>query len=459
MSTSSPELLVELDRSRPRSLRSQLEAGLRAAIRDGRLPSGTRLASSRALARDLEITRGVVVAAYAQLEAEGFVATRQGAGTVVNSFPRPSAFRPPDVPSAGIRYDLRPGSADTGLFPHAAWARAASSAMRSLPSADLGYGHPAGLKQLREALAQYLGRVRGVYCEPDHVVVCNGVSHGMSLVLRALTERGHDRIAVEDPGLPVLRGQIASAGAVPCPVPVDGEGLRVADLTASAATALLATPAHQYPAGVVLGPERRRELIEWARTGVVVEDDYDAEYRYDGQPVGALQGLAPDRVIYCGSASKSLAPGLRLGWLVAPDGLRDEIIAVREMTDRFTNIVTQATFAEFLQRGDLDRHLRKTRRSYRERRDVLAGAIAEHIPGAYPTGIAAGLHAVVNLPAGMDAERIAAAALRRGVPVYPLSHFRTSAAPRGPALVIGYARLSPRQLEEAIQILALVIAD
>ena len=459
MSTSSPELLVELDRSRPRSLRSQLEAGLRAAIRDGRLPPGTRLASSRALARDLEITRGVVVAAYAQLEAEGFVATRPGAGTVVSSFPRPSGFRPPDVPPAGIRYDLRPGSADTGLFPHAAWARATSGAMRSLPSADLGYGHPAGLRQLREALAQYLGRVRGVYCEPDHVVVCNGVSHGMSLVLRALTGRGHDRIAVEDPGLPALRAQVESAGAVPCPVPVDREGLRVADLAASAATAVLATPAHQYPAGVVLGPERRRELIEWARRGVVVEDDYDAEYRYDRQPVGALQGLAPDRVVYCGSASKSLAPGLRLGWLVAPDGLRDEIIAVREMTDRFTNVVTQATFAEFLQRGELDRHLRKARRSYRQRRDVLARAVAEHIPGARPSGIAAGLHAVVNLPAGTNAERTVAAALRRGLLVYPLSHFAAGAAPQGPALVIGYARLAPGQLEEAIRVLASVIAS
>jgi GntR family transcriptional regulator/MocR family aminotransferase len=428
MSTSSPELLVELDRSRPRSLRRQLEAGLRAAIRDGRLRPGTRLASSRALALDLTVTRGVVVAAYAQLEAEGFVTSRRGAGTVVNSFPRPGRGRPrPDTAPGVVRFDLRPGSADTGLFPHAAWARAASSSMSSLPSADLGYGHPAGLRVLRAALAQYLGRVRG-----------------------------YQQIAVEDPGLPVHRKQIVAAGAVPCPVPVDSEGLRVADLAATAATVVLATPAHQYPAGVVLSPGRRRALVDWARTSFVVEDDYDAEYRYDRPPVGALQGLAPDRVIYCGSASKSLAPGLRLGWLVVPGGLRDELLAVREVTDRFTNVVVQAAFAEFLQHGDLDRHLRKARRSYRDRRDALTRALAEYIPGAYPTGIAAGLHAVVNLPAGTDADRIAADAARRGVLVYPLSHFMTS-APQEPALVIGYARLAPPQIAEGIRLLASVI--
>ncbi len=457
MSTSSPELLVELDRSRPRSLRRQLEAGLRAAIRDGRLQPGTRLASSRALALDLTVTRGVVVAAYAQLEAEGFVTSRRGAGTVVNSFPRPGRGRPrPDTAPGVVRFDLRPGSADTGLFPHAAWARAASSSMSSLPSADLGYGHPAGLRVLRVALAQYLGRVRGVYCDPDQVVVCNGVSHGLSLVIRALAQRGYQQIAVEDPGLPVHRKQIVAAGAVPCPVPVDSEGLRVADLAATAATVVLTTPAHQYPAGVVLSPGRRRALVDWARTSFVVEDDYDAEYRYDRPPVGALQGLAPDRVIYCGSASKSLAPGLRLGWLVVPVGLRDELLAVREVTDRFTNVVVQAAFAEFLQHGDLDRHLRKARRSYRDRRDALTRALAEYIPGAYPTGIAAGLHAVVNLPAGTDADRIAAAAARRGVLVYPLSHFMTS-APQEPALVIGYARLAPPQIAEGIRLLASVI--
>ncbi len=314
-----------------------------------------------------------MVAAYAQLAAEGFVTPAPGAGTVVNAIPRAHASVRPAAEPETIRYDLRPGAPDMRLFPHAAWARAANGAMRSLPGADLGYGDPGGLDVLREALAEYLGRVRGVYCEPGDVMVCNGVSHGIGLVLRALAAQGQADVAVEDPGLPALREQIRRAGSTPVPVRVDNEGLRVADLAATAATAIIATPAHQYPTGVVLGPDRRRLLVDWARgaSGYVIEDDYDAEYRYDRQPVGALQGVAPDRVIYCGSASKSLAPGLRLGWLVVPSELRAEIVAVRAATDRFTNVITQAAFAEFLRRGDLDRHLRRTRRCYRQRRDAL----------------------------------------------------------------------------------------
>src|SRR6266545_4219206 len=356
MSTSSPELLVQLDRSRPRSLRAQLEQGLRDAIRTGRLPPGVQLPSSRALATDLQVTRGVVVAAYDQLAAEGYLTTRQGQGTQVNpaATPAPPRADPAPPAAARARYDFRPGTPDVRLFPHTAWARATRAAMRTLPDAELGYGDPRGLASLRRALAGYLRRVRGVACEPGQVVVCNGVSHGLSLIARVLADEGVAEIAVEDPGQPRFRQQIAWAGARPMPVGVDGQGLRVDQLAASSAQAVLATPAHQYPTGVVLSPSRRRQLVDWAKDGGwIVEDDYDAEYRYDRQPVGALQGVAPDRVVYAGSLSKSLAPGLRLGWLVAPPVLRDALVAARAVTDRASCTLTQAVAASAAEHGIL----------------------------------------------------------------------------------------------------------
>ncbi|GAB3432786.1 MocR-like pyridoxine biosynthesis transcription factor PdxR [Actinophytocola sediminis] len=457
MSTSSAELFVELDRSRPRGLRAQLENGLRGAIRVGRLRAGTRLPSSRALAADLRITRGVVVAAYDQLAAEGYLTSRQGWGTVVNAITVPEGSPRHRTPPAGVRYDFRPGAPDVGLFPHAAWSRATSAAMRSLPDLELGYGAPAGLASLRETLADYLGRVRGVSCGPDDIVVCNGFSHGLSLLARVLAGRG---IAVENPGHPNWREQIEWAGARCHPVEVDDEGLRVDRLTAPDVGAVLTTPAHQYPTGVVLSPSRRISLVDWARTnhGYIIEDDYDAEYRYDRQPVGALQGVAPNHVIHVGSLSKSLAPALRLGWLVVPPALRDELVAARAHGDRCTSSIIQATAAEFIQRGDLDRHLRRTRRSYRQRRDTLITALRQRLPTCRATGISAGLHVLVRLPAGTDAPHLATTAARHGLLVQPLDHYRTSPAHDRPsALVLGYSRLTPQQIEEGIHHLATIL--
>jgi GntR family transcriptional regulator/MocR family aminotransferase len=444
MSTSSPELFVELDRSRPRGLRAQLERGLRTAIRTGRLRPGVQLPSSRALAEDLRITRGVVVAAYHQLAAEGYLTSRQGSGTVVNVITAPDGTPRADAPQVRVRYDFRPGAPDVGLFPHAAWARATRTALRSLPDQSLGYGDPAGLPALRESLADYLGRVRGVSCEPGNIVVCNGFSHGLSLLARVLAERG---IAVENPGHPVWREQIEWAGARCHPVEVDGDGLRVDRLAASGAGAVLTTPAHQYPTGVVLSASRRIELVDWARAtgGYIIEDDYDAEYRYDGQPVGALQGVAPDHVVHAGSLSKSLAPGLRLGWLVVPPALRDEVVAARAWGDRFTNSIIQSTVNEFIQRGDLDRHLRRTRRSYRQRRDVLIAALREQLPGSRVTGISAGLHVLVDLPEGADAAVLA----KHGILVQTVPPDR---------VLIGYGRLAPHAIEEGIRQLATILS-
>ena len=463
MGTTSPDLFVALDRSRPRGLRSQVEDGLRAAIRDGRLAPGTRLPSSRALAVDLGVTRGVVVEAYEQLAAEGYVTTVQGSGTRVNDITAPApgdGSTPAAAADPPLTHDFRTGLPDLGLFPRAAWVRATREALATMPDAELGYLPPAGLPRLRAAVAAYLGRVRGVACEPDQVVVCNGFGHGFSLVLRALADRGVRDVAVEVPGYADPRDQVAWAGARIVPVPVDGEGLRTADLAGSPARAVVVTPAHQAPTGVVLSARRRAELADWARAvdGWVVEDDYDAEFRFDRHPVGALQGVLPDRVIYHGTLSKSLAPGLRLGWLVVPQDLLAAVLAARSATDHMTASLIQATFAVFLERGDLDRHLRRSRRVYRERRDALVAALARELPGVRVEGVSAGLQALVSLPAGWDSAEVAAAARRHGIGVYPLPDELADPALRRSSLVLGYGMFRPDRIDEGIRRLAAAVA-
>jgi GntR family transcriptional regulator/MocR family aminotransferase len=465
MGTTSPELFIELDRSRPRGLRDQVEDALRSAIRDGRLAPGTRLPSSRALAADLQVTRGVVVDAYDQLAAEGYVTTLQGSGTVVNEVGAPdgdgAAAAAATAAAPALTHDFRSGLPDLSLFPRAAWARATRAALAAMPDADLGYLHPGGLPRLRASVADYLGRVRGVACRPEQVVVCNGFGHGFSLVVRALVDRGCRDVAVEVPGYEEPRAQIRWAGARAHPVAVDDEGLQVGDLAALPAGAVVVTPAHQAPTGVVLSARRRTELIDWARErgGLVIEDDYDAEYRYDRQPVGALQGVIPDRVVYHGTVSKSLAPGLRLGWLVVPPDLLDAVLAARSATDHMTASIVQATFAEFLERGDLDRHLRRTRRVYRQRRDALVEALARWLPGTRVGGVSAGLSAFVTLPPGLDSAELVVTAREAGVGVYQIEDDLVPADLRARSLVLGYGTQRPAQIAEAVRRLAAALGS
>jgi GntR family transcriptional regulator / MocR family aminotransferase len=458
MRTSSAELLIELERSHRRGFRSQVEDELREAIRSGRLAPGALLPSTRALAADLGVTRGVIVAAYDQLVAEGYLASRPGSGTVVNTTVRnPTATRRRPRDETEMVVDFRPGLPDLDLFPRGVWLRATRTALQTLPDEDLGYADPRGLAQLREAVADYLGRVRGVTTDSDHVVVCNGFSHGLGLVVRALGDTGRDVFAAENPGHPGPRAEIEWLGARCRGIDVDAEGIVVDQLSGSPARAVVVTPAHQFPTGAVLSAPRRTALAAWARDvdGYIVEDDYDAEYRYDRHPVGALQGVAPDRVIYSGTLSKSLAPGLRLGWLVVPAPLLEPIVAGRQFTDHATSSLVQAAGAVFLTNGDLDRHLRRTRRVYRRRRDALIAALARWMPNATPSGVAAGLHVLVTLPGRHDESEIVARARAVGVGVYPLSPFRTSGRPdEPPALALGYGTLGPADLERGVRLLA-----
>jgi GntR family transcriptional regulator/MocR family aminotransferase len=463
MRTSSAEVLIELDRSRARGLRAQVEDGLRAAIRDGRLVPGTSLPSSRILAADLGVTRGVVVAAYDQLIAEGYLVARPGSGTVVNAGARTDV--PGDAsagPAAPVVADFTPGLPDLDLFPRAAWLRATRTALHTMRRQDLGYTPAGGLTQLRQALADYLGRVRGVCAQPEQVVISQGFGHGFSLVAGALAEAGHDVVAVEDPGYAGPRQHLAFAGGSHEPIPVDAEGIDVEALALSSARAVVVTPAHQMPTGAVLSAARRSALVAWARRvgGYVIEDDYDAEYRYDRHPVGALQGVAPDRVVYCGTASKSLAPGLRLGWAVLPRDLVDPVLVRRRTVDESTSSFLQATYAAFLAAGELDRHLRRTRRIYRQRRDALMAALARWLPTATPGGISAGLHVLVTLPPGVDERELATRAREVGVRVYPVDRYRSTPPADGRGgLVMGYGSTTPERTEHGIRLLAEVLAD
>ena len=404
--TSQPvELLVRLQRGAGTTLGAQLETELRGRIRTGSLHHGTQLPSTRDLARQLGISRRIVVDAYTQLAAEGYLDVRQGArprvaGTSVVA-PPPARSRPALRP----RYDFRPSRPDLASFPRHAWLRSLRRALAAMADDELGYGDPRGVEGLRDALAAYLGRVRGVVSDPKEVVVTAGFTQGFNVVLRTLAARGAARVALEAPGNQEYVRIVERAGLEPVPIEVDAFGLRTDLLAASDADAVLVSPAHQHPAGVVLSGDRRTELLHWLREhdAFAVEEDYDAEYRYERAPVGALQGLAPDRVFYAGSVSKTLAPALRLGWLVVPPQLVDELSLENHLSDRGTSRIEQRALADFIERGEHDRHLRRMRMVYRARRKALVTALAEHLPGAEIHGVEAGLH--VNLVVSGHSER------------------------------------------------------
>jgi GntR family transcriptional regulator/MocR family aminotransferase len=435
--TSGVELQVDLPGPR---VRSGLEHELREAVRQGRLEPGTRLPSSRTFAKDLGIGRNSVADAYGQLVAEGWFVARHGAGTWVADRPDGGPEAPADGPAeAGrVRFDLRPGVPDLGAFPRSAWLAAARRALAVAPDGALGYGDPRGLRVLREALAGYLVRARRVAVGPERIVVCAGFAQGLELVCAALRCRGATTVAAEAYGHRLHRDIVDASGLAVTTLPVDGGGAVVDELD-DAAAALL-TPAHQFPIGVALDPARRRQAIGWAaETGsIVLEDDYDGEFRYDRQAVGAMQSLAPGQVIYAGTAAKSLAPGLRLGWLVLPAPLVDEVVEVKRARGSFPSTLDQLTLAEFLVCGAFDRQVRRARLAYRRRRDRLVACLSRCVPTVEVSGIAAGLHALAHLPGGDEREVVAHGA-EHGLALQGLGDFTEPGYDRGPALVIGYA--------------------
>jgi GntR family transcriptional regulator/MocR family aminotransferase len=448
------EALVELDRAQPR-LGEQLTRALRGAIVQGRLSPGTRLPSTRDLAADLGLSRGLVVGAYEQLVAEGRLVGRRGSGTVVAPAAAVSTVEPeaPDL-GPGAVAPLRPGVPDLGMFPRTAWRRAYERALTTALDADFDYGDPAGAPRLRQELAAYLGRVRAARVEPAALCLTTGAAQAFTLLATMLRAAGATRIGVEDPGPAPIRELLATHGLRPVPVPVDGDGLDVDALARARLGAVFVTPAHQFPTGVVLAPGRRATLVNWARRtgGLIVEDDYDAEFRYDRDPVGCLQGLAPDVVALVGSVSKALAPSMRLGWLATPPSRRDAVGAAKFAADHGGPVLEQLAFAELLASGGYDRHLRRARRVHRERRDAVVTALRTYLPSGRISGVAAGLHLVVELPPGSDDAGLVARARSAGLGPLALSELRLRAGGR-PGLVLGYAAHSPHELTRAVRIL------
>ena len=475
----SPGLLVRLDRAAPQPLRAQLEASLREAIRGGRLRAGERLPSSRELARALGVSRGMVQDCYGQLLAEGYLTSRTGSATRVAGLSGPPAGeRPPAGPAVisprppapgrpaaepPLIADFQPGVPDLSSFPRADWAWAVKQACTRAATADLGYGDPRGSPELREVLAGYLRRVRAAEASPARMIISTGFAQGINLVLRALARQGGlTCVAFEDPGYGTAQADETVRAALAMGIrvtylPVDEQGLVTGELAASGAQAVVVTPAHQSPTGVVLSPARRQALTDWARRGggYVIEDDYDSEFRYDKEPVGALQGLAPDRVFLLGTASKALAPAVRLGWVHAPSALASAVAAEKEMSDRGSCTLDQLALATLLTTGRYDRHLRRMRTVYAARRAALSAAFGRHAPGVRLTGLAAGFQAVAPLPPGADEAAVISAARARRVGLYGIGAYRGHPDPAAPpALVMGFGNVRERAIEPAIAAVA-----
>ncbi len=459
------DLHLDLDAASGRTLRARAEHALREAVRSGRLPPGSRLPATRALAQQLGVSRGVVVEAYAQLAAEGYLDTRRGGGTRVAEHPGAEVVPEPAAEAAEAsmeedagapRHDLRPSLPAVDGFPRQAWLGAITRILRTIPDQRLGYGDRNGEPELRTALATSLARTRGVRAAPEQVVVTGGLRDSLPLLWRILRQRGAKRVGIEDPGWWRIGRSVAQAGLTPVPIPTDDEGLDPAKLTSLKLDAVAVTPAHQFPTGAVLSPQRRAALVAWARRrqAIILEDDYDAEFRYDRQPIGSLQGLAPDLVVYGGSCSKTLAPALRLGWLVLPSGLVAELHADDPSSPAGTPpTIDQLALADLFDRGEVDRHLRRQRQRYRRRRDALLDEIAAQLPEVRVRGAAAGLFAGLLLPPGADEDAVVEAAAARGVAIEPLR------AQHRAGLVAGYANLPEAGAPAAVKALAQAVSQ
>jgi GntR family transcriptional regulator / MocR family aminotransferase len=476
------DLLVDVGNGQGSSKRGRLEAALRSGIQRGQLIPGAALPPSRVLAEELAISRSVVVEAYANLTADGYLEARPGAGTRVRGDPHldhPSLrfadtaedalrrqraavaaprFQPPRRPSPPLgapTLRLFGGLPDPALFPRTRWLRHYRSALVAVPDPDLTYPDMLGTPSLRAALAAYLGRVRGVATTADRIVVCSGFTQGLTLLCRALHRKGARRVAVEDPCFAHHRTAIERTGLETVPVPVDAFGIDPDGLPNDVAAVLVA-PAHSYPSGGTLHAGRRHALIAWAtRTGaIIIEDDYDAEFRYDRQPIGALQGLAPEQVVHIGCASKTVTPALRLGWIAAPQALVDDLEQEKLYDDMGSNLLDQLAFARFVDSGDFSRHLRRVRPVYRARRDATLSALAAHMPEVRPQGEAAGLHLHVLLPAGVDELEFAAEAYARGVLVEDGAWHWAQPEEAPPSIVLGYGSVGEATIRRGIAILA-----
>jgi GntR family transcriptional regulator / MocR family aminotransferase len=457
--SSSAGLDLHLDRPGGR-LRDGVMEAIRDAIRSGRLAPGVQLPSSRALAADLGVARNTVATAYAELIAEGWLTSQHASCTLVAQRAaealRSEALPPQRRPQRELDHDFRPGHPDLSSFPRTEWSRAVKRALNVAPFEAFGYSNPQGQPELRNALSQYLARVRGVRAKPDNILICSGAAEGLTLVARALAEAGVGALAVEEFGLYTQWALLERAGLRCLPLTVDSDGADVMALDDMAEVgAVLLTPSHQFPLGVPLHSNRRAAVVDWARRtgGVIIEDDYDGEFRYDRGPVGALHGIDPEHVIYMGTASKSLAPGLRLGWLVLPNRLVDAVGRQRIEFEETSGFVDQLAMAEFIVSGSYDRHIRSMRAQYRRRREQVVAAVAETSPTTTVAGMPAGLQVLLEFRDADESTLCQQRAWRR-LGVAGLDRYRH---PQGDSerngLVVGFAAPAPSAWSAALDAL------
>jgi GntR family transcriptional regulator/MocR family aminotransferase len=454
------EILIPIDRAIDVPLHVQLERQLRNAVRTGRLRAHTPLPSTRSLAADLSLSRGVVVECYEQLAAEGYFTSKAGSGTRVAAI-RTQALRPrPDAAAAAnFRYDFVPGTPDVTAFPRSAWLACLRRAFKSASSDAFRYPDPRGPVVTRSALATYLARSRATVADEDRVIMCNGFAQGIDLVARLLKAKGVRSVAIENPGFGALARRFRDVGIATESIPIDSRGLVVERLRGTRAMAVVVTPAHQFPTGAGMTADRRAALLAWSaqRNALIIEDDYDAEYRYDREPLGALQGLAPNRVIYIGTGSKILSPALRLGWLLAPEAFVSELASLKHRADGGSPTIDHLALAEFLSSGEMDRHLRRMRQIYRHRRDVLVDALGEFLPQLPVGGVAAGLHLMVNLPPDTDEREVVGAAREKSIRIFGASAYRVRPRKDEPAIVLGYGCVTEPLIRQGIREVARLI--
>jgi GntR family transcriptional regulator/MocR family aminotransferase len=431
------DLHIDIDRAR---VRQSVESSIRRAIAEGRLVAGTRLPSARTLAAALGVARNTVASAYAQLTAEGWLVAARGAGSRVAPRPARPSSRNRERPERP-RHDLRPGYPNVALFPRRDWLAAARTALVDAPPDVFEFPDPQGLFELRDEVAAYVGRVRGVRASADQVVICSGAINAIALMCSVLQARGARQAAVESYCWWYAVNVARAAGLRIVAVPVDDEGLRVGDLAASGpADAVLVTPTHQFPTGATLSSVRREDLLTWAKESdsLVIEDDYDGEFWYDGLPMSALQPEAPERVVYVGTVSKSLTPALRIAWLVLPDDMVEEVVLHKTLVGTQASALDQRTLAQFIRSGRYDHHVRRCRLAYRRRRDHLIAELAARAPDATLEAVSGGLHAVIRLPDGMTEEDALARAAERGLAFEVLSRFHAGATSQPESIVVGF---------------------
>ncbi len=437
-----------------RGARELLLTALRDAVRSGRLAPGSMLPPSRSLAADLGLARNTVSEAYAELVAEGWLASRQGAGTwVLNPSGAQAPPRPRGVRAAPV-HNLMPGSPDVSEFPRTEWLASTRRALSTAPTEALRMGDPRGRPELCNALAEYLTRARGVRTSAESVVVCAGVRHAVELLARVF--RGRGPIAVEAYGLFIFRDALAALDVPTVPIGVDERGAVIDDLDGIETPAVLLTPAHHSPFGMSLHPARRTAVVDWAQRtgGYVFDDDYDGEFRYDRQPIGALQALCPDRVVYLGSASKSLSQALRLGWMVVPDNLIDAVMDAAGGQQFYVDAVAQLTMADFIGTGSYDKHIRRMRMRYRRRRDALVDALSGFDVDI--SGLSAGVNLVLTLPDGAEHEVLRRAG-EAGIALQGLGIMRHPLAgpeiPDPDGIIIGFAAPADHAFAAAVDAL------